>query len=157
MPTTWPVPNADDIRSSIAHYKGVDGSVLSALQVIQEKFGYVPDIALDATADICNVSRAEVYGVFTYYSDFRTCQPASNVIKVCLAEACQATGSAELVDAIKNELGLDVHARTRTDEVEVSPVFCLGNCALGPSVSVNEHLLGRTTVARIRSAMEGMA
>ena len=157
MPITWPVALSEDIRDLISHFSGVEGSVLRALQTIQGTFGYVPDDALDTVAEVCNVSRAEVYGVFTYYSDFRSTVPAPNVVRVCIAEACQAAGSAELVSALKSELGLDVHARTRSGEVEVSPVFCLGNCALGPAALVNDRLLGRTTVAKIRAELGSQA
>jgi formate dehydrogenase subunit gamma len=155
VPTTWPVALAEDIRNSISHFANVEGSVLRALQNIQETFGYVPDAALNTVADVCNVSRAEVYGVFTYYSDFRSTPPAPNIVKVCIAEACQANGSDSLVAALRTELGLDVHARSRNGDVEVTPVFCLGNCALGPATLVNNQLLGRTTVAKIRHAIGG--
>lgn len=146
---------AEDIRNSVSHFGDIEGSVLRALQTIQETFGYVPDEALNTVADVCNVSRAEVYGVFTYYSDFRSTPPAPNIVKICIAEACQANGSDALVEAIKNELGLDVRAKSRIGEVEVAPVFCLGNCALGPAALVNNRLLGRTTVAKIRAALDG--
>ena len=155
MSTTWPVAVAEDIRDSITHFAQIEGSVLRALQTVQTKFGYVPDEALNMVADVCNVSRAEVYGVFTYYNDFRSKPPAPNIIKICIAEACQANGSDALVDAIQDELGLDVHAKSRIGDIEVSPVFCLGNCALGPSVLVNDRLLGRVTVAKIRTALDG--
>lgn len=157
MPTTWPAPLADDIRSSIAHFSNAEGSVLLALQLVQDRFGYVPDIALDEVAQTCNVSRAEVYGVFTYYSDLRPIPPARNVLKICIAEACQASGSTALTDAIKSELGLDIQEKTRTDNAEVLPVYCLGNCALGPAALVNDQLIGRTTVSKIRTAMNGEA
>ena len=155
MSTTWPVVVAEDIRDSITHFAHIDGSVLRALQTVQTKFGYVPDEALNMVAEICNVSRAEVYGVFTYYSDFRSTPPAPNIVKICVAEACQANGSDALVEAIRNEMGLDVHAKSRSGDIEVAPVFCLGNCALGPSALVNDRLLGRVTVAKIRAVVDG--
>jgi formate dehydrogenase subunit gamma len=153
VPTTWPAALVDDIRDSIAHFSGVEGSLLRALQTIQETFGYVPDVALNVVADVCNVSRAEVYGVFTYYRDLRATPPAPNVVKICIAEACQATGSDSLVAALKAEMGLDVHSKSRSGDVEVAPVFCLGNCALGPSALVNGQLLGRTDVTKVRDAL----
>jgi formate dehydrogenase subunit gamma len=155
VPTTWPAATTEDIRNSIAHFANIEGSVLRALQDIQETFGYVPDAALNVVADICNVSRADVYGVFTYYTDFRSTPPAPNVVRVCIAEACQASGSDSLVAALRAEMGLDVHARSRNGDVEVAPVFCLGNCALGPAALVNDRLLGRTTVAKVQDAIGG--
>ena len=155
MSTTWPLAVAEDIRDSITHFAQIEGSVLRALQAVQTKFGYVPDEALNIVADVCNVSRAEVYGVFTYYNDFRSTPPAPNIIKICLAEACQANGSDALVEAMQNELSLDVHAKSRIGDIEVAPVFCLGNCALGPAALVNDRLLGRVTVAKIRAVLDG--
>ncbi len=153
MGATWRVPVFDDVRDAVSQFADSEGSVLRALQAIQETFGYVPDEALDTVAEVCNVSRAEVYGVFTYYSDLRSTLPAPNVVRVCIAEACQASGSDSLVAAIRAELGLDVHAKSRSGETEIAPVFCLGNCALGPAALVNDRLLGRTTVAKIRAAL----
>lgn len=155
MLTTGSIARAEEIRDLITHFSSVEGSVLRALQSVQETFGYVPDLALDVVADVCNVSRAEVYGVVTYYRDLRTAPPAPNVVRVCLAEACQASGSARLVSELKDAMGLDVEANTRNGDVEASSVFCLGNCALGPAVMVNGELIGRASVAKIRTALGG--
>ncbi|HUW78702.1 MAG TPA: NAD(P)H-dependent oxidoreductase subunit E [Candidatus Nanopelagicaceae bacterium] len=153
MTTTWPAALDEDIRNAISHFSQVEGSILLALQTIQETFGYVPDSGLNAVAETCNVSRADVYGVFTYYSDLRSTPPAPYLVKVCLAEACQASGSDALVSDLKAELGLDVHAKSRNEDAEVQSVFCLGNCALGPAVLVNGQLIGRATTAKVRAAI----
>jgi NADH:ubiquinone oxidoreductase subunit E len=149
---TWRVIDSEGLRESVSNLAAND-SVLLALQTIQATFGHVPDEALEVVADVCNVSRAEVYGVLTFYRDLRTTPPASNVVRVCVAEACQASGSDTLVRALSDEMGLDVLAASRRGEVEVAPVYCLGNCALGPAALVNDRLLGRATVATIRSAL----
>jgi len=143
----------DEIRESVSKFVDDEGAVLRALQTIQEVFGYVPDAGLDVVAEICNVSRADVYGVFTFYSDFRSTPPAPNVLKLCIAEACQANGSEALAEAFEIEMGLDVHAKTRLADVEIEPVYCLGNCALGPAALVNGQLIGRVSVAKIQDIL----
>jgi formate dehydrogenase subunit gamma len=108
---------------------------------VQEHFGYVPDSSIGAIAELCNVSRAETFGVLTYYSDLRTVAPAAVVVRICGAEACQSVGSRELESEWHNVQEKDFsHA-----SVETAEVFCLGNCALGPAVMINGELIGRVT------------
>lgn len=113
------------------------GPMLISLQALQEEFGYVhsEDVALVAQA--CNVSRADVHGVLTYYHDLRRTAPPENVVRICTAEACQAVGARQLIDEAKKELPADV---------EITEVFCFGNCALGPSATVNGKLFGRARI-----------
>jgi formate dehydrogenase subunit gamma len=128
------------------------GPVLISLQAIQEKFGFVPPPAVELVAKACNVSRADVHGVLTYYHDLRTSPPPVTTLHICVAEACQAVGSRELVrDAEK-------FFDTRMDEfnkaVELKSVYCLGNCALGPSASINGELVGRATAQGLKYAIQ---
>lgn len=110
------------------------GPVLISLQAIQSFFGYVPDSAIGLIAQACNVTRAEVHGVLTFYTDLRTSPPPSDLVRLCAAEACQAVGSRELEQELKNA------------GIEYEEVFCFGNCALGPAVNINGKLMGRASV-----------
>ena len=119
------------------------GPVLISLQALQNAFGYVPKDAVEMVAKACNVSRADVHGVLTFYHDLRTSPPPQNSVRICVAEACQSVGSQRLVEETERVFG------TRMDEsnedVELKSVYCLGNCALGPSAMVNGELIGRST------------
>lgn len=134
----------DDLTAQLEEFRGDGYAVLKALQKTQDMLGFVPDSALDVVAKVCNVSRAEVYGVFTFYSDFRRVAPAKCVVKVCVAEACQANGSRELISQLHDQ-GFDVHKATRVGEVQIEQTFCLGNCALGPAALVNGVPVARAT------------
>ncbi len=138
----------DDLTAQLEEFRGDGYAVLKALQKTQEILGFVPDSALDLVAKICNVSRAEVYGVFTFYSDFRSTAPAKCIVKVCVAEACQANGSRELVDEL-HKLGFDVHKGTRQGDVQMEQTFCLGNCALGPAALVNGKPVARVSAQKL--------
>lgn len=118
--------------------------MLPALQRVQGVFGYVPDEALDLVAAALNVSRAEVYGVLTYYHDLRRTPPPPVTVRLCAAEACQAVGSRELRAAATGLVA---------DDVEVHDVYCLGNCALGPAALVNERLVGRLDADRLATVV----
>lgn len=120
----------------------VGRGVLLSLQTIQDRYGYVPEGSVAVVAESENVSRAEVHGVLTYYSDLRTTPPAISVVRVCVAEACQALGSREVV-ADLNQRGYDLHAGNTIERVSCEQVFCLGNCVLGPSATVNGALRSR--------------
>lgn len=139
--------SVDSGRAVLANLPERERLILPALQALQSTFGYVPDDALDVVADTLNVSRAEVYGVLTFYHDLRTAPPAANVVRLCVAEACQAQGSRELVAEVERAYG--VAMGSQTDAVEVAEVFCLGDCALGPAAMVNGTLIGRCTLERI--------
>lgn len=138
----------DDLTAQLEEFRGDGYAVLKALQKTQDIFGFVPDSALDVVAKICNVSRAEVYGVFTFYSDFRSTAPAKCIVKVCVAEACQANGSRELI-ADLHKHGFDVHKGTRQGDVQMEQTFCLGNCALGPAALVNGKPVARASAKNL--------
>ena len=134
----------DDLTAELEQFRGDNFAVLRALQKTQEVLGFVPDSAIDVVAKVCNVSRAEVYGVFTFYSDFKSTAPAKCIVKVCVAEACQANGSRELIEDLHKK-GFDVHKGTKQGDVQMEQTFCLGNCALGPAALVNGKPVARAT------------
>ena len=120
------------------------GPVLISLQALQHAFGYVHPDAPQLVADAFNVSRADVYGVLTYYSDLRTTPPSEVEVRVCMGEACQAVGARELMTAAQRHLG---------PRCDVQPVFCMGNCALGPTAVVAGRLHGRVSTVGLANAL----
>lgn len=132
---TWNVAIAEDV---IATLRDEPGPVLIALQALQEKFGFVHDDAHQLIADAFNVSRAEVFGVFTYYHDLKTTPQSSNAVKICAAEACQAVGCDKLI------------AEAEAAGFEVEKAYCFGNCALGPAAMIGNRLIGRATVEKLK-------
>lgn len=130
------------------------GPVLISLQALQAKFGFIPDEAIKIIAQVCNVSRADVHGVLTYYHDLRTTPPPRCQVRICVAEACQAVGSRQLVSATEKALGVGMGAQNSS--VEIQAAYCFGNCALGPTVMVDGRLLGRVSsevlVAHVRAS-----
>ena len=106
------------------------GALLPILHDIQHALGYVPEEVVPQIARELNLSRAEVHGVITFYHHFRQTPPGKHVVRVCCAEACQANGSEALA----------AHAAKRLQDADVTlePVYCLGLCAIGPSVQIDE-------------------
>jgi formate dehydrogenase subunit gamma len=142
------------VRGIAADHRTHRGALLPILHAVQEALGCVPPEAIPVLADELNLSRADVHGVVTFYHDFRSQPAGRTVVRVCRAEACQAVGAGRLVDHIKDRYGMSLGDTRYDDSVTVEQVFCLGNCALGPAVQVNDRLLGRVDEARLSSILD---
>jgi formate dehydrogenase subunit gamma len=134
-------------REAVAAHAGERGPLLPVLHAVAAELGCVPREAVPVIAEELNLSRADVHGVISFYTDFREAPPGRVVVKVCRAEACQAVGGQELLDGVRAAHG------GRAD-VTVDEIFCLGNCALGPAVMVDERVHGRSTPARVSALIE---
>jgi formate dehydrogenase subunit gamma len=155
MPTYahWDAARADAI---IAEAAPLPGALLPMLHDLQAAFGCVPDEAVPRIAVALNLSRAEVFGVISFYHDFRRAPPGRHVLKLCRAEACQAVGGAALAERTLARLGVEWHGTTPDGAVTVEPVFCLGLCACGPAALVDEAPLGRLDAARMDALVDSL-
>jgi formate dehydrogenase subunit gamma len=141
-----------DERSAVldacARLKQLPGALLPILHAVQEALTFVPKDAIPLIARELNLSIAEVHGVVTFYHYFLQERPGRSVVHLCRAEACQALGSVALEAHVKSRLGIDYHGTTGDGAVTLEPVYCLGNCALGPSMMIDQQLHGRVTPER---------
>ncbi|MFE3838261.1 formate dehydrogenase subunit gamma [Pseudogemmobacter sonorensis] len=140
---------ADGLDAILAAHDGVEGALLPILHAVQATFGHIPDEALPRIARHQMISRAEVWGVLTFYHDFRTRPAGRHVLKLCRAESCQAMGAAALADHARARLGIDWHGTTPDGQVTLEPVFCLGLCACGPAAMLDGQVAGRVDPARL--------
>jgi formate dehydrogenase subunit gamma len=134
---------------TIAAHTGQRGPLLPVLHALQTTFGYVDPRAIPLVAKVLNLSRADVYGVLTFYPDLRSTPPGILRVQVCRGEACQAVGGHALAEHATSSLGVHFGQTATDGSVTLDDVFCLGNCALGPSVTVNGHLHGRVSGSRL--------
>ncbi len=149
-------PWAAAVQRSLDAHKDRPGALLPILHEIQHHLGHVPPAAVPVIADALNLSRAEVHGVVTFYHDFRDQPAGRHVIKVCLAESCQALGCDRLADHARQRLGIELHGTTADGAVTLEPVYCLGNCALSPAMMVDGEVVGRVTPARFDAIVAGL-
>jgi formate dehydrogenase subunit gamma len=105
-------------------------------------------------ADVLNITRADVQGVVSFYHDFRREPAGRHVIKLCRAEACQSMGSEALAANLERALGIRFGETTPDRSVTLEEVFCLGNCALSPSVMIDGELHGRANEAKVLKLVE---
>lgn len=136
------------IQDEIDALKDKPGALLPILHAIQDRVGFIPDQAVPLIASSLGQTRAEIHGVISFYHHFRTSPPGSHVLRICRAEACQAMGARVLEAHARASLAIDYHQTTGDREITLEAVYCLGNCACAPSVSVDDRVLGRVTPER---------
>jgi len=141
------------VLEACARLKELPGALLPILHAVQESLSFVPKDSIPVIAQELNLSVAEVHGVVSFYHYFRQSQPGRHVVHICRAEACQALGAQALEAHAKAKLKIDFHGTTTDGAVSLEPVYCLGNCALGPSIMIDEHLKGRVDPQRFDALM----
>jgi formate dehydrogenase subunit gamma len=130
-------------RGIIGAHLHLEGPMLPVLHALQAEFGHISEESMRLVAQHLNVSRAEVYGVATFYHDFHL-EPGGNTrLKICRAEACQAMGGEELAAGLLQRLGLDWGGTTADGRLTVEPVYCLGLCACAPAAMRGDEVYGR--------------
>ncbi len=123
---------------------GFEASLLiEILHDLQDNVGFIPDHLLSNLAKALNVTRAEIHGVVSFYEDFKTQKPSKLQIKICRGEACQSVGANFLLES--------ANALANGKNVDIEPVYCLGNCALAPAVEIDGTMVGRANRMTIAS------
>ena len=130
------------------------GGLLPALHAVQDSLGYIPDESVPTIAEVFNLSRAEVYGVISFYHLFRKAPPGRKVVYLCRAEACQAMGARALERHAKERLGIEFHETTPDRRFSLEPIYCLGNCACSPAVMIDDFVHGRVTPERLDALLD---
>ena len=133
------------IADIVAEHAHREGPLLPILHDVQKAFGHVSEDAMRDIAQALNLTRAEVYGVVSFYHDFRKGAEARPILKLCRAEACKARG----VDAL-------VPIAEKQSRVKVEAVYCLGMCSVGPAALVGDQVIARLDQARLSSLLEAM-
>jgi formate dehydrogenase iron-sulfur subunit len=149
-------PAAEVIAAALAAHRDQPGALLPILHDIVERLGYLPAETVALVADGLNLSRAEVHGVITFYPDFRTEPPGRHVLRVCRAEACQAMGAEQLITHLERRHHVTL-GKTRDDgALTAEPVYCLGNCALSPAITLDGQLHGKVTPQSLDAALDSL-
>jgi formate dehydrogenase subunit gamma len=133
------------IANILAEHKDREGPLLLILHDVQKAFGHVSEDAMREIASALNLTRAEVYGVVSFYHDFRKEAEARPVLKLCRAEACKARGVEALVPIADNQ-----------SRVKVEAIYCLGLCAVGPSAMVGNTVHARLDGTKFKTLLEAM-
>jgi NADH-quinone oxidoreductase subunit E len=117
--------------------------LIPILQDIQDRFGYLPEWAVCRVSDRLRVPTSKIFGVATFYNQFRLTAPGKHVIRVCRGTACHVKGSAMLLEKLIHELNIQPGQTTRDGMFSIETVACIGACSIAPVIAVDNEFHGR--------------
>ena len=138
----------------IAAHKGEAGALMPVLQQAQDIYGYLPIEVQEMIADGLDVPLAEVYGIVTFYTQFSLNPKGEYQIGVCLGTACYVKGSGDILEKVKELLGVDVGECTPDGKFSIDATRCIGACGLAPVMTINDDVYGRLVVDDIEDILK---
>jgi NADH-quinone oxidoreductase subunit E len=130
------------IDAIVYKHNVLPGSVIPVLQEIQDTYGHVPPAVIPRIAENMGISISEIYGVVTFYSQFKLKPTGKNIIKVCHGTACHLKGADRIASAIAQAIGTQEGQTSDDGKFTVEKVACLGCCSLAPCVTCNNEIHG---------------
>lgn len=145
----------DDILAAIlSETQDGQASLIPVLQQVQDKLGYVPQEAIYGISERLGVPASEVYGVLTFYAQFRLHPRGRNVIRVCRGTACHVRGSPMIMRTLESHLGIRAGETTPDMAFTLEDIGCFGSCSLAPVMVINEDTYGRLTAEKALQLVE---
>ena len=139
------------VIDAIVHKHNVQpGAVIPILQEIQEAYGYVPPVAIQRIAENIGTPASEIYGIVTFYAQFRLEPIGENLIKVCHGTACHLNGAEKIAQALAQIVGAKEGETSKDGKFTVERVACFGCCSLAPTIMLNGEIYGRLNPEAIR-------
>ncbi len=144
----------EKLQEIFSRHHGTRDALIPILQDIQGAFGYLPPDAMDAAAKFCRVSPVEVYGVATFYAQFKFDPVGRNTVMVCQGTACHVMGGARVLEEVESRLGIKAGQTTEDGRFTLETVACIGACALAPAMFVNKETHGRMKPEKIAEILD---
>jgi len=141
------------IKDILERHPANRGSLIPVLQDVQEAFGYLSEEAIEELARLMGISANEIYGVATFYTQFRFNPPGRHTIQSCQGTACHVRGGRKILDELEQRLGITAGQTTADGQFDLQRLACLGCCALAPVVAVDGKVYARMTAKKIPSVL----
>ena len=146
--------NEVDRTIPIERFQGNTDELISILQYYQAKDGYVSQDVVHRVAEFLKISETQIYGVASFYAQFRFSKPGRNTIRVCLGTACHVQAGLQLCEELESTLGIGPGETTSDELFTLQEVACLGCCAQGPVVEINGKIYGKMTREKLRKVLK---
>ncbi len=130
------------------------GSLIPILQEVQGLYGYISPQTVDEISHFTQVSPGEIFGVASFYSQFRFTKPGQHTIKVCLGTACHVRGSGRLLELLEYQLKIKTGETTTDEKFSLEHVACFGCCALAPVIVVDKEVHGRMSSTKTQKLVK---
>ncbi len=133
------------------------GSLIPLLQAAQESYGYIPEKVIHYISELVGIPAAEIYGVITFYSQFRLKPLGKNIIRICEGTACHVNGAKSVLQVIREVLNISIDETTEDGIYSLQSVACLGCCSLAPVMTINNKTYGNLTEKSIKKILHKIA
>ena len=145
-----------ELDKAIDEYGKVEGSIITILQKAQDIYGFLPREVIEYIAGAMRLKTAKVYGVATFYTQFRFEPVGKNLIMLCMGTACHVNGAKAIETAVCEELGISDGGTTQDGLFTLNNVACIGCCSLSPVMMINSETYGLLTDEKVRDVIKGL-
>ena len=129
-------------------------NLIPILQAVQGEYGYLTPEAMEGIADYLCISESSIYGVATFYTQFKFSRPGDHNVRVCLGTACHVRGGSRIMDEVSRHLGIQAGETTENYKFSLERVACFGSCALSPVVVVDKKVYGRMNPKKVKNILK---
>jgi len=146
--------SGERLNEILSSYEGREDELIPILQQVQQVFGYLPEPAMKRIAKFLKLPESTVFGVGTFYAQFKLVPTARNIVRVCRGTACHVRGGARILREVEKRLGIKPGESTPDLECCLETVACIGACALAPTMVVNNETHGQMTTRKVAEVLE---
>jgi NADH:ubiquinone oxidoreductase subunit E len=142
------------LETIFAEYERKRENIIPILQEVQDEYTYLPMELMAEIAEYTRIPASDIYGVATFYAQFRFTPTGENIISVCRGTACHVRGAPRIFEEVTDQLNLEDEGTTEDMQYTVETVACLGCCALAPVMTINEEVHGTLTKKKVRKLIQ---
>ena len=139
----------EKLKEILSHYTGKKDELIPILQEAQEQFRYLPSEVMFEIAKFLRIPESAVFGVSTFYAQFKFSPTGKKIVKLCRGTACHVRGAPRILDEVEKHLGIKPGETTDDLEHSLETIACFGSCALAPVLVVNNNVYGRMTPKKV--------
>ncbi len=143
----------ETLQTILSKFDGKQEEIIPILQKVQDAYTYLPEESMEQIARFIHVPASRVFGVATFYAQFRFTPTGKNIVSICRGTACHVRGAPAILEETTAVLGLDGEGTTEDMEYTVETVACIGCCALAPCVTINEEVHGNLNKKKVRTLL----
>jgi len=142
-----------DLNDILSRYEGRQDELIPILQEIQAKLSYLPDAAMSQVARFLRLPESAVFGVSTFYAQFKFSPTGRKKVRLCRGTACHVRGASRILEEVEKQLGIKPGETTEDLEYSLETIACFGSCALAPVMVVDDAVYGRMTPRKVASIL----
>ena len=143
----------DNFSFRLWRYSGESGELIPLLQAAQDHYGYIPEHAIEQISAATSIPAAKIYGVITFYNQFRLQPMGKYVVRLCEGTACHVAGAKTLLEIIEDELGIHEGETDDKGLFTILTVACIGCCSLAPVMLINDETYGKLDAKKVRQIL----